>query len=306
MEYFKLPEFEDSKADPSIVNDFLKSQEEPEESFGKPEQFDPDLLEEKKGKEKKTDHSRFNSSEFNEIDTPLTNIEDYARRIREDVDKYARNVRNETDLFRSEIELELANALIKRIEAERKAAEIIKTAEETRDAVYQQGKEEGFEVGFQEGIKQHKEVNELNTGNILAILKELQGLRLAVMQKYEEQIVSLSLLMAKRVVHAELTTDKAIVLGMLKDNMHHFEGMGKIKIKINPIEFDFISEHQSEIKSFLDEEQVVSFKADSTIQPSSPIIESDFSAVDLDIEKQFKEIAARLADCIEDRRALFN
>ncbi len=41
-----MPEFEDSKADPSIVNDFLKSQEEPEESFGKPEQFDPDLLEE--------------------------------------------------------------------------------------------------------------------------------------------------------------------------------------------------------------------------------------------------------------------
>ncbi|MBU3917776.1 hypothetical protein KKA14_19790, partial [bacterium] len=209
-------------------------------------------------------------------------------------------------LFRSEIELELANALIKRIEAEKKAAEIIKTAEETRDAIFRQGMEEGFRAGFQEGKDQHKEENELNTGNILSILKELQGLRLSVMRKYEEQFVSLSVLTAKKVVHAELTTNKAVVLGMLKDNMRHFEGMGKIKIKINPVEFDFLSEHQAEIKSFLDEGQVVSFKADPTIQPSSPMIESDFSSVDLDMEKQFKEISERLADCIEDRRALFN
>ncbi len=307
MEYFKLPEFVDTESDPSIANDFFKSQEEPEESFGKAEQFAPDRLEPKKGSTvKKIDHSRFNSAEFNEVDTLLTNVEDYAQRIREDVDKYAREVRNETDLFRSEIELELASALVKRIEAEKKAAEIIKTAEETRDAVHQQGKKEGFDAGMLEGMNQYKEKNDENTGNVLALLNELQGLRLAVMQQYEEQIINLSLLMAKKVVHTELKTDKTVVLEMLKDNMHHFDGMGKIKIKVNPVEFDFISEHQSEVKKFIDEEQVVSFKADSNIQPSSPVIESDFSAVDLDLEKQFKEIAARLADCIDDRRALFN
>ncbi len=306
MEIYKPPEFKDESADPSLTAEVLQSYSKEDEAEGKPEQFEPETLEDKKRKKrKKIDHAKFNSAEFNEVDTLLTNVEEYSKRIRDDVDRYARNVRNETDLFKSEIELELAQALIKRIEAEKKAEEIIKNAEDTREDILNQGREEGFNAGFAEGVKQHKEQNEENTGNILNLLKELQMLRLKIMQKYEEQIVRLSVLMAKKVVHKELKTDQRVVQEMLKDAMRHFQGMGNIKIKINPVEYDFIAEHQAELDSFLEDGQVVNVIKDANVNPLSPVITSDFSTVDLDLNRQFSEIEERLTDCSNDRRRLF-
>lgn len=92
---------------------------------------------------------------------------------------------------------------------------------------------------------------------------------------------------------------------MLKSSIKHFEGMGDVKIKVNPIEYDFIKDNQPDLEKFLSESQVISIRADNEISPTSPVIESDFSMVELDLKKQFKEIEDRLSDCVDDRRALF-
>lgn len=306
MEYFKPPNFAEESSDTVLTEGVLQSFSEDAEGSEEAEDYVPNILEAKRrAKKQRVDYSQFNSAEFNEVDTLLTNVEEYSKRIREDVDKYARNVRNETDLFRSETELELANALIKRIEAEKKAEEIIQNAEDTRDEVFRQGKEDGYQAGFAEGLKQQKEENEKNTGAILSLLDELKDLRKSLLQQHEDQIVRLSLLIAEKVVHKSLKSDKEFVLEILKNSIKHFEGMGSIKIKVHPVEFDFIKQNQPALEPFLEENQIVSVRADNDVSPAAPIIESDFSMVELDLKKQFKEIEDRLSDCVEDRRVLF-
>ncbi len=306
MEYYKPPDFADASADTETAAEAMQSFSESDDTSDQPEAYVSNILEDKsKKKRRRVDYSQFNSAEFNEVDTLLTNVEDYSNRIREDVDKYAKKVRNETDLFRSEIELELANVLIKRIEAEKKAKEIIQNAEDTRDEVRKKGHEEGFQAGFEEGIQQHKTENEKNTGAVLGLLNELKNLRKQVTQKFENQIVHLSLLMAQKVVHKHLKTDKKLILELLKKTMHHFEGKGNIRIKVHPVEYKFILENQKELNQFLDENQVVTVRSDESINPASPVIESDFSYMDLSLKKQFKEIEERLNLCIDDRRNLF-
>jgi flagellar assembly protein FliH len=306
MEYFDLPEFGSPSSDEEGYENVILSDSDVDEMLGKPEKFSPETLDtRRRSKREKIDYSRFNSSEFNEVDTLLTNVEDYSKRIREDVDRYARKVRDDIDLKRSEIELELANVLIKKIEAEKRGKEIIQAAEDSRDEIVKQGREEGFKAGFEEGEKAFKEENETNTARVLGLLEELRTLRLDVMRQYEEQFVQLSLLMAHRVVRKELKTDKTTVLEMLKGAMSDFEGMGTIKIKINPVEYDFILKHQAEISKFLEEDQRVTVRVDKHLSPASPVVESDFSVVDLDLKKQFKEIERELMNCVDDRRVLF-
>jgi flagellar assembly protein FliH len=306
MEYYKPPEFAEASTDSETAAEAMQSFSDSDDTSDQPEAYVANILEDKSKKTKRrVDYSQFNSAEFNEVDTLLTNVEDYSKRIRKDVDKYAKKVRNETDLFRSEIELELANALIKRIEAEKKAEEIIQNAEDTRDEVRKQGHDEGFQAGFEEGIKQHKVENEKNTSAVLSLLNELKNLRKQVTQKFENQIVHLSLLMAQKVVHKQLKTDKKLVLGLLKKSMQHFEGKGNIRIKVHPVEYKFILENQEELNQFLDENQVVSVRADEAISPASPIIESDFSYMDLSLKKQFSELEERLNLCVDDRKTLF-
>ena len=308
-EYFKPPEFgksEEEKNGAENAHDFTVRPNAAEQ-LTEAETFEVEDVEDKKKikRRKKIDYSQFNSSEFNEVDTLLTNVEDYTQKIREDAERYVHQIREEVDLLKSEIELELANALIKRLNAERKGQDIIKAAEESRSEVQKQAWEEGFTAGFAEGHQTFKSQNEEVTGYVMTLLNELQGLKMGIFQEYENQIVKLSLLIAKKVVHNELQTEKEIVLQMIKDTMSHFEGMGNVHVKVNPIEYDMILSHQPELVSFLDAEQVVKVRSEASIPPASAVIESDFSKVDLDMQKQLAEIDGRLLDCADDRKILF-
>ncbi|MBT4091986.1 MAG: hypothetical protein HN580_29680 [Deltaproteobacteria bacterium] len=308
MEYFKPPEFGKSEEEKNGVetHDFVV-QPDAVEQLTEAETFELDDVEDKKKikRRKKIDYSQFNSSEFNEVDSLLTNVEDYTQKIREDAERYVHQIREEVDLLKSEIELELANALIKRLNAERIGQDIIKAAEESRSEVQKRAWEEGFETGFAKGHQTFKTQNEEVTGHVMTLLKELQGLKLGIFQEYENQIVKLSVLIAKKIVHNELRTEKEFVLQMIKGTMSHFEGMGSVRVKVNPTEYDMILSHQEELLSFLDEEQILKVRPEPSVPYASAVIESDFSKVDLDMKKQLDEIDGRLQDCADDRKILF-
>jgi len=92
---------------------------------------------------------------------------------------------------------------------------------------------------------------------------------------------------------------------MLKKTMQRIEGKGNVKITVNPVELDFMLANQQDLTKFLDEKQTITIRADQNISPSGPMIETDFSVIDLSLTKQFKEIERRLKECVEDRKALF-
>jgi len=307
MEYFKPPEFgiPESEAGAETHDMALGPQAEDQETEA--ETFELEDVEEKKKvkRQKKIDYSQFNNSEFNEVDSLLTNVEEYSQRIREDADRYVHQIREEVDLLKSEIELELANALIKRLDAERTGQEIIRAAEDSRSKVQKQAWEEGFQSGYVKGFESHKAENEEMTGHVMSLLNEMQGLRLRVLQEFETQIVKLSMLISKKIVHNELKSEKAFVLQMVRDTISGFEGMGNVRIKVNPTEFDFILSHQPELGQYLDEDQMIKVRPESDIPPASAIIESDFSRLNLDIQEQFTDIDERLRECTDDRKILF-
>lgn len=307
MEYFKPPEFGVQDEDAGIEGHDMVFGPDASEVDAEAEAYELEDVEEKKKikRQKKIDYSQFNTSEFNEVDSLLTNVEDYTQRIREDAERYVHQIREEVDLLKSEIELELASALIKRLNAERDGQEIIRAAEDSKSEVQKNAWEEGFQAGFSEGFETFKAENAEMTGHILSLFKELQGLRLGIFQEYENQVVKLAMLIAKKVVHNELKTDKELVLQMIRDTMSNFEGVGSVRVKINPIEYEFILAHQSDLQSFLDEDQVIKVRPDSGISAASALIESDFSRVHLDLKKQFIDIEEQLQDCADDRKILF-
>jgi len=311
IELYKPPAFgeeetEESSQPTKLVPDNLDDRASSKESVpNQAEKYDFTSLEDAQVKQDKIDYSNFDSTKFNKVGTLLTNVEDYSKKIREDVENYDRRIRDEVDLLKSEIELELAQALIEKKDAEEKAAQIIKEAKESREKIAEDARKEGFDAGFLEGQNQFREQNEENTHNILKILKELQTLRMDTLHGQEEEIVKLSLLIAKKIVHHQLKVDKAVVVEMVKSTISQFDGMGDIRISVNPVEYDFVVSYQSEINDFIGEEQVIKIRKDQDIDAGFAKIESDFSAVDLDFRKQFDEIDNQLSQCVEDRRRVF-
>ena len=142
MEIFRPPAFDSSTPDGS-------SPEEETPSGDTPQPFEPTTLTDiTTAKETQIgtpagDLTRFTSGEFKEEGTMLTNIEDYAKRIREGADKYALKVQEDADLMKSEIELELAHTLIKKRQAEAEGEQIVQDAKNRHQEFVQAGTQQG-------------------------------------------------------------------------------------------------------------------------------------------------------------------
>ena len=96
MEFFKPPEF--GKGDASVAETHeVVFDPSAEEKLEEAQAFELKDVEEKKRvkRSKKIDHSQFNSSEYNEVDSLLTNVEEYTKRIREDAERYVHQIREE-------------------------------------------------------------------------------------------------------------------------------------------------------------------------------------------------------------------
>lgn len=306
MEFFKPPVFDDveTAADGDAVT--FQSVPVSEGVVNKTEQFELHKFIEPAKKKKITDYSEFSSTQFNKVETLLTNVEDYSKKIRDDVERYKKRSKEEVDLLKSEIELELAEALIKKKEAEEKALEIVQQAQDSQQQIIEQGKQEGFDAGYAEGLQQFQNENTQNTAQVMAMLQEMEKVQKEALRKHEEVIVHLGSLIAKKVVHNEIKTEKELVVNMVKDVISSFDGLGNLKISVNPTEFDFLVQYQPDLEKYVENEQTIKIKPDSSIKASYPVIESDYSAIDLNLEKQFGEVDAELNNCINERKRLFS
>ena len=303
MEHFKLPSFDRSTAD--VSEQPLKGSIPPKESSGpvKPDfQIFEKIIENGRDKPSLID---FDTATFFEEGSLLTNIEDYAKHIKEDVDAYHAKLTKEADEIKEKTIQEEQRVSKLKETAENEAKLIIEAAEKSREEITKQAHDEGFEVGLKEGELKFKTQNTQDAENILSLLKELKSLRITMMQKYETQLVSLCKLIAKKIVHSELKANDDFVVNLLKESMIHFEGMGMVRVRVNPLELDYLIEHQDTLATFLDADQFLSIKGDPNVRVASAVIESDLSLMDLDLDRQFKEIDQQIAGVIDDRKEIY-
>ncbi|MGK0290437.1 MAG: flagellar assembly protein FliH [bacterium] len=248
----------------------------------------------------------FEESEFQQEEGLFTNLEKYSKEVHAGIDQYKEETESEINFKRNEIEQELVLAKTVRKEAEEEAQKIIQTAVEQASQISQNAQQEGYQKGLEEGRAQAVEETESHIEHLKGILTDLNTLRTYLYAQHEQEVAELSLIFARKIVGNELKTNPDIVLAIIKKNLSRFEGQGSIKIRINPIEYDFLINHKSELSPYLDEGQIVVIKADPEIEIASPIIESDFSVVNTSIQAQFEKVDLEIRECIIERQLLFD
>jgi len=307
---FLPPHYEDITSDSEPLSEPVVPEEEAYDPDADSSPFHFESLEDGDGSPRLkldvADIARFSSSDFVEEGTLLTDVEEYSSRIRVEADKQARLINHTADMALSLAEEELANAEVIKVNAEAEAKRIVEEAQAEVFEIKRAASEKGFSEGFTTGFEQAKAENERVSLKVLDIVAEMKDLRLSLYREHEGELVKQILLIAKKVVHSELTTRPEFVLNLLKGALHHVDDQGRVRINVHPEEYDFIIKHQPELAGFIDEEQVISIKKDVNVSPSGPMIETDFSVVELSMERQFSEIDERLRHCIIERRSLFD
>ena len=158
--------------------------------------------------------------------------------------------------------------------------------DEIKIRAFQKGFTEGEKVGFEAGTKRVDPlINSFNEG-----LEQLKNIRREIHRKIEKEVAQLALSIAKKIVCHEVKTTEETVVCVAREALSRVENPGKIRVKLNPADLQFIQDTKSQLSHFLDDVDRIRFEAEDSIRSGGCLIETDMGDIDARIETQLQAI----------------
>ena len=148
--------------------------------------------------------------------------------------------------------------------------------------------------GLSDGIKKGRELQKneaLQTIQALTgIISEIAELKKNILENAEEQIIQLSLAIAEKVLHLEVTTNRKVIQSVLKEAIKNMVDRENMKIRVHPQDFQYMMEIKADFLQNFDGIKNIVFEKDDSIQRGGATIETLFGEVDARMDQQFNEI----------------
>ncbi len=169
---------------------------------------------------------------------------------------------------------------------------------------YQKGFNDGLEKGGADGERAGFERASKKQEPLLDSLREallqLQNLRGETYHNIEKEVVKLALAIARKIVCREIEMDREVVVCVAREALARMEDPGKIKIKMNPQDIQFINETKYKLSDLIGNIDNVSLEPEENIQSGGCIIETNLGEIDARIEKQILAVEESFRNAIEN------
>ncbi|MDY6791177.1 MAG: FliH/SctL family protein [Thermodesulfobacteriota bacterium] len=167
-----------------------------------------------------------------------------------------------------------------------KKGSIDETVREIEEKAYAKGFARGEKAGIASGEKKFESViNSINKG-----LYELIKIRQHICLETEQEIVKLTMAIARKIVCHEIRVNKATVANVVKEAMNKVEGNETVKVKLSIKDFQFITNKKPVILDKITNIENVVFEMDESISDGGCLIETESGDIDSRVEKQFQAV----------------
>ena len=170
--------------------------------------------------------------------------------------------------------------------SENRAGDKGPSIDDLKETAFQKGFHEGKRVGFESGKKRADSVSD----SLYQALAQLENIRQEIHQEIEKEVAQLALSIARKIVCHEVKTTRETLTCIVRKALSRVDNPGKIKIKLNPDDLQFIKDTQDQFGHYLDNVDKIRFEAEESIQSGGCLIETDRGNIDARIEKQFQAI----------------
>ena len=154
---------------------------------------------------------------------------------------------------------------------------------------------EAYEKGFAQGEKAGMELGEKRFDSILKGFTEtLEGVRKIKEEVYrnsEQEMMELVLAIARKIIQKEVSTDRKIILDIVKAALKYVADQEDIRVRLNPSDLEFASQYKGEI---LDGIEKATFESDVEVLRGDAVIESNYGIIDCGIEKHLQKVEEAL------------
>lgn len=178
--------------------------------------------------------------------------------------------------------------------AKLQADEIIKKAHEQEQEIFDRSNHDGYEKGHEEGYQFGNEEAKRLVERLHKMIEAIQQKRQEILDGTEQQIVSLVLLISRKVVKIMSENQKSVIMANIIQALKKVKGRGDVTLRVNLDDVKLTTEH---IKDFI--KQVENIKniyvvEDSSVEKGGCIVETDFGAIDARIASQLSELETQI------------
>ncbi len=155
--------------------------------------------------------------------------------------------------------------------------------------------EKGFEQGQKDGLALgQKRIDEI-AKRMENLITELSKLKEQIYKEAEQEILALSLEIARKIVKREVTTSPEIILNSIREAARFLTERTKLKIFLNPDDLETVKENIAElgVKNKIENIEIVE---DVSINKGGCILETGFGKINATIEDQFEAIKNALVE----------
>lgn len=181
-----------------------------------------------------------------------------------------------------------ADTIVEKAKAE--AREILDKAHEDEKSVYERSRQDGMEKGREEGYKEGNAEAERLVERIHKMLESVQAKRQEILDGTEQQIVSLVILTARKVVKIMSENQKSVVMANVIQALKKVKGRGEVTLRVNLSDVKLTSEHISDFIKQVENVTNIHVVEDSSVEKGGCIVETDFGAIDARISSQLSEL----------------
>lgn len=155
---------------------------------------------------------------------------------------------------------------------------------------------DGYEKGFEEGKRQA----ERGLANVFRALREavedLDGLRDQVLRESEEDLLKLAVMIARKVIHQEIATDRMILAKIVAAAVSSASEREDIVIRLNPEDHRLVAAHKHLYLNGFNDDRLLDLKSDDSVTPGGCIVDTAMGEIDARTDAQLDEIFRRLLE----------
>jgi flagellar assembly protein FliH len=153
---------------------------------------------------------------------------------------------------------------------------------------------------FQNGLQEGKNLAERGLVNVFRALRTasegIHSIRDKVLRESEDELVKLIIMVARKVILKEVSQDRTILSGVVRNAVSGISERDEITVRLNPDDYSLVSADRGEL---LNRELVTDrmhIKPDPTVQAGFCQVDTEMGTIDASIDAQLDEIYRRLLE----------
>ena len=154
--------------------------------------------------------------------------------------------------------------------------------------------ESGFKSAEVKYKKEYKNKYQHSIDNFEQISESLNNQHHSILEDHEQDILHLTIEIARKIIVSELQSDPKIILNILRKSMSLLSDKNQLKIFVNPSDWDLIKENINYLGLHFENPKDIEIIPSDELQPGGCRIESNAGSINADIKSQLSEIANQL------------